>query len=253
MTPQVKLTGLLCAAALLCGAPTSHPAQAQTVLGDTGITFTATPALATDYLFRGISQTRNRPAVQLTLDAQHESGFYLGAFATNVAFPGSNARQEVDFLGGYRFALGGASLDLGGVYYTYPGYDAPPAGYDYNYFEVVAKGSYSLDRVKFLGSAAWSPDFYYEGGTGLYLEAGADVSLPAAFTLAGRWGHQWIDRNPRYGAPDYSNWSIAVSREVAAGFLLSIGYYDTNLSKADCFGGTKLCEARALVMLSRPF
>ena len=252
-TDMKKLTGLLCTMALLCGAATLHPAQAQIALGETGITLTTTPALATDYLFRGISQTRNRPAAQLTLDAQHESGLYLGAFASNVAFPGSNARQEVDFLAGYRFQAGAASLDLGGIYYTYPGYDAPPGGYSYDYFEVMAKGAYTLDRVKFVGTAAWSPDFYSEAGDAFYLEAGADVSLPAAFTLAGRWGHQWIDRNPRYGAPDYSTWSIALSREVVAGFLLSVGYYDTSLSKADCFGGTKLCEARALVMLSRPF
>lgn len=253
MTPRVNLTGLLCAAALLCALPASLPAEAQTALGETGITLTATPALATDYLFRGISQSRNRPALQLTLDAQHESGLYFGAFGSNVAFPGSNARQEVDFLAGHRFELGGVSLDLGGVFYTYPGYDAPAAGYDFNYFELVAKGGYSLDRVKFVGTAAWSPDFYYESGTGLYLEAGADLSLPAGLTLAGRWGHQWIDRNARYGAPDYSNWSVVISREVAAGFLLSLGYYDTNLSKAECFGGAKLCEARALAMLSRPF
>ncbi|MDJ0386504.1 TorF family putative porin [Roseomonas sp. E05] len=229
------------------------PAAAQTTIDSAGLTIAATPAVASDYLFRGISQTRNRPAIQLTLDAQHESGFYAGAFASNVTFPGSNARQELDLLAGYRLAIGNFGLDLGGVWYTYPGYDKPDGSYAYNYAEAVAKGSYTLDPVKFVGTAAWSPDFYFESGSAVYLEGGADVTLPLGFTLSGRYGHQWIDRNPRYGAPDYANWSVAVSREVLAGVLLSVGYYDTDLSKNDCFAGTKYCDARALVMLSRPF
>ncbi|MXP65681.1 hypothetical protein E0493_20225 [Roseomonas sp. M0104] len=229
------------------------PAAAQTTLDSLGLTVTATPAAASDYLFRGISQTRNRPAIQLTLDVQHESGFYAGAFASNVTFPGSNARQELDLLAGYRLTSGNAGLDLGAIWYTYPGYDKPGGSYEYNYVEAVAKGSYTLDPVKFLGAVAWSPDFYFESGSSVYLEAGADLALPLAFTLSGRWGYQWIDRNPRYGAPDYANWSVAVSREVLAGFILSVGYYDTSLSKGECFGGAKYCDARALVMLSRPF
>lgn len=233
--------------------PLSLPAAAQTTIDSAGLTVTAMPAISSDYLFRGISQTRNRPAASLTLDVQHETGLYVGAFLSNVTFPGSNARQELDLLAGYRFELGPVALDLGGVFYTYPGYDKPEGSYEYNYFEAIAKASYTLDQVKFVGTAAYSPDFYFESGSAFYLEGGADVDLPLDFTLAGRYGYQWIDRNPRYGAPDYANWSVAVSREVAAGFTLTVGYYDTNLSKAECFAGAKFCDARALVMLSRAF
>jgi uncharacterized protein (TIGR02001 family) len=247
------LSGTLALAVTLTGATAPGITAAQTALGDSGLTLTATPALASDYLFRGISQTRNRPAIQLSLDLQHESGFYLGAFGTNVAFSGSNARQEVDVLTGYRFTVGNAALDLGAIYYSYPGYNAPSGSFDYNYLELVAKGSYTLDPVKFLGTVAWSPDFYFESGASTYLEAGADVGLPLGFILGGRYGYQFIDRNSRFGAADYANWSVAVSRELYAGVTLSVGYYDTSLSKGDCFGGTKLCEARALVMLSRAF
>lgn len=231
----------------------SLPATAQTTIDDLGLTVTATPAVATDYLFRGISQTRNRPAIQLTLDVQHESGLYAGAFATNVAFPNTDARQELDLLAGYRFELGGLSLDVGGVGYLYPGYDKPEGGYDFNYFEAVAKASYTIVPAKLVAMAAYSPDFYFESGSAFYLEGGADFALPLDFTLAGRFGRQWINRNARYGAPDYSTWSAVLSREIVAGITLSVGYYDTDLSKAECFAGTKFCEARALVMLSKVF
>jgi uncharacterized protein (TIGR02001 family) len=252
MKPTLAFATSLCLGVAALGVA-SLPAQAQMALGDSGLTLTVTPSVSSDYLFRGISQTRNRPAVQGTIDLQHDSGIYIGAFASNVTFPGSTARQELDLVAGYRFEVGGVSVDLGGVFYTYPGYDKPTGGYEYNYFEAVAKASYTLDPVKFLATAAYSPDFYYESGSAIYLEGGADVSLPAEFTLAGRFGYQWIDRNTRYGAPDYANWSVAVSREVFAGFTLAVGYYDTNLSKNDCFAGTKLCDARAMVTLSRIF
>jgi uncharacterized protein (TIGR02001 family) len=251
----MKLTPVLAvpALALLGLAAVAQPAAAQMPLGDSGLTLTVTPNVATDYLFRGISQTRNRPAVQGTLDLQHDSGFYVGGFASNVTFPGSNARQELDLAAGYRFAVGDATFDVGGIYYSYPGYDKAPGSFEYNYVELLLKGSYTLDPVKFVGTVAYSPDFYFESGTGVYVEGGADVTLPGAFTLAGRLGYQWIERNPRYGAPDYANWAVSVSRELAAGVTLTVGYYDTSLSKAECFAGAKLCDARAMVTLSRIF
>jgi len=252
MKPSLALATSLCLGAAALSVP-SGPAMAQMALGDSGLTLTVTPAISSDYLFRGISQNRNRPTVQGTVDLQHDSGVYIGAFASNVTFPGSNARQELDLAAGYRFEVGGVSVDLGGVFYTYPGYSKPTGSYEYNYFEAIAKASYTLDPVKFLATAAYSPDFYFESGSAIYLEGGADVSLPGEFTLAGRFGYQWIDRNTRYGAPDYANWSVAVSREVFAGFTLTVGYYDTDLSKTECFAGTKLCDARAMVTLSRVF
>ncbi len=102
------------------------PAAAQVNIEALGLTLTATPAAQSDYLFRGISQTRNRPALQLTLDLEHSSGFYIGAFASNVAFLGTDARQEIDALAGYRFELATVKFDIGGIYYTYPGYQAQP-------------------------------------------------------------------------------------------------------------------------------
>lgn len=94
-----------------------QPAAAATgvAIPGTGLTLTTTGTVASDYLFRGISQTRNRPAVQGTFDLAHESGFYVDAFVTNAAFlggPYNDTRQEVDVLAGYRFTLGRVSLDL---------------------------------------------------------------------------------------------------------------------------------------------
>jgi uncharacterized protein (TIGR02001 family) len=243
---------LLASSAILLGtllAPQAAPAQ--TTVGD--LTIAVTPALSTDYLFRGISQTRNRPAAQLTLDVEHSSGVYVGAFASNVTFLGTNARQELDLLVGYRFALGPVKLDVGGIYYTYPGYDAPPGGLELNYLELALRASYEAEPAKLVGAVFYSPGFQAESGNSLYLEGGVDLKLPYDVTLSGRVGYQWIDRNSRFGTPDFLNFGIAATRELAAGVMLSVGYYGTDLSNAECVGGQKICDNRVMATLSRPF
>jgi uncharacterized protein (TIGR02001 family) len=164
------------------------PAQAQTRLDAAGLTLTATPGLSTDYLFRGISQTRNRPAAQLTLEAAHDSGFYAGAFASNVAFAGTNARQELDLLAGYRFEALGIGWDVGAIYYTYPGYDRPAGAQEIDYAEAVLKASRVVGDVTLMGAAYATPNYFGRSGTGVYLEGGVDWALPLGLTASGRRG-----------------------------------------------------------------
>jgi uncharacterized protein (TIGR02001 family) len=135
------------------------PAAAQIELGETGLTLSATPTLTTDYVFRGISQTRSRPAIQFTADLAHSSGVHIGGFVTNVAFAGTNARQEVDALFGYRFEALGMNWDLGGIYYAYPGYSRQPGQFRLDYFEVALKATREFGPVKVLGAFHYSPDF----------------------------------------------------------------------------------------------
>src|SRR5438128_942624 len=82
--------------------------------------------LVTDYRFRGISQTLGRPAIQGGFDYAHESGIYLGNWNSNVSsaagYPGANL--EMDFYGGYKKAFGDFGLDVGAIYYYYPGSEA---------------------------------------------------------------------------------------------------------------------------------
>ena len=47
-------------------------------------TFVPKISLYSEYEYRGISQTSEKPALQLNLDYSHSSGLYLGAFITNI-------------------------------------------------------------------------------------------------------------------------------------------------------------------------
>jgi uncharacterized protein (TIGR02001 family) len=250
----------IAAAALLLPA---LPAKAQTTIDSLGLTVTLTPAISNDYLFRGISQTRNNWAFQGTVDVQHESGFYIGSFISNAKFlasPWNDTRQELDLLAGYRFTLGAVSLDLGYIAYLYPGQDKAPGTQLNEYQEFAIKASYTIDIVKLLGAFNYSPNFFGRSGDGFYVEGGADVTLPYGFTASGRLGHQWIQRNPLFGTPDYLWYSIGVSREIYAGVTASVAWYGTDISKRDCIpvadradGGQRACDGRVLFTLSRVF
>ncbi|WP_242481989.1 TorF family putative porin [Paracraurococcus ruber] len=251
---------LLAAAALILPA---LPAAAQQKIESLGLTVTTTPTIATDYLFRGISQTRNNWAYQGTLDVQHDSGVYVGAFISNakfVASPWNDTRQELDLLAGYRFELGGINFDIGYIGYLYPGQDKAAGTQLNEYHEVGVKANYTIDIVKILASYNYSPNYFGRSGTGHYVEGGLDVTLPFELTASGRVGYQWIQRNPFFGTPDYLWYSVGISREIYAGVIATVAWYDTNISKRECVpaagradGGQRICEGRVFFSLSKIF
>ena len=256
------MRSILAAIVLAIAGTAALPAQAQIAIGETGVTVTTTGTYASDYLFRGISQTRSRMAYQGTSEAVHSSGVYIGGFISNVNFQGFDARQEIDLYGGYRVTVAGFNLDFGGIGYLYPGYDRPPGGVSpvLDYAEVYARVNREIGPVTLLGGFNYSPNFFGRSGAGFYVEGGADWKTGVwDLTLGGRLGYQWIQRNTVFGTPDYAWWSIAVSREFAVPnigtVIASIGYYDTSISKRDCIFGTSqnICDARALASIAFRF
>jgi len=256
------MRGILSALALIFGLSLAKPVQAQNPLGETGVTLTTTATYASDYLFRGISQTRSRMAYQGATEAVHSSGVYVGAFISNVHFQGWDARQEVDVYGGYRVTIAGFNLDFGGIGYLYPGYNRPPGGASpvLDYAEFYAKVAREIGPVNLLGAVNFSPNYFGRSGTGVYIEGGADWKTGVwDLTLGARVGYQWIQRNTVFGTPDYAWWSIAVSREFPVAnvgtLVASVGYYDTSIRKSDCIFGTSqnICAARALASISFRF
>lgn len=262
MTGRPALASLLGASAIVASLLPASKAEAFEI-PEAGLTVTATPTIASDYLFRGISQTRNNWAFQGTLDVQHESGVYIGAFLTNAKFlasPWNDTRQELDLLAGYRFNLGPVALDIGYIAYLYPGQDKAPGTQLNEYQEIALKASYTIEPVKLLAAFNYSPNFFGRSGDGFYLEGGADVTLPYEFTASARLGYQWIERNSFFGTPDYLWYSIGISREIYAGVTASVAWYGTDISKRDCAPvvdradqGQRICEGRVLFALSRTF
>lgn len=257
------LSRIACSALMVGLLLNTKAVLAQQSIDSLGLTVTTTPTIVTDYMFRGISQTRSGPALQGTIDAEHSTGLYVGAFVSNATFRNTNVRQEVDANFGYRFAVSDVKLDIGGTYFGYPGFEIPPGGFDIAWWEATIRASYELAPVKFVGQLAYSPNFSGESGAAVYAEIGFDWTLDLGITMSARAGYQWIERNivpanwngrdGYFGTPDYGVVSFGFSRELFAGVVGSVtGIYST-LSEGDCFGGQQICGMRVVGSLTRPF
>src|SRR5262249_42424719 len=125
------------AAALSSGlAQAADPTPEHTLTGNVGF--------YSQYIFRGLTQTDRDPALQRGSDYSHSSGFYLGTWGSNISWlrDGGAYRNggslEWDFYGGYKWGFAPDwTLDLGGLYYWYPG-DANPGLPKADTFELYA-------------------------------------------------------------------------------------------------------------------
>ena len=94
---------------------------------------TANVTLASQYRYRGLMQSNNKPAIQGGFDLTHASGFYLGNWNSSISWLGDtnsevSAPVEMDFYGGYKGSLtDNVPVDLGVLQYYYPG--DYPSGY----------------------------------------------------------------------------------------------------------------------------
>ncbi|MEO8307296.1 MAG: TorF family putative porin [Pseudomonadota bacterium] len=175
------------------------------VAGAASADITVTPAIVWDYDYRGISQTGGDPAAQVGLTYTHSSGYYAGAWASNVNFGPGDPEVEMDFFTG--FGGGDASksfaYDVGILYYTYV------SSSDLNWLEIYA----GITKGWFNAKLSYSWDF---GGTSLdayYLEGNATIPIgESGFSALGHigWsdGSYWDD----FYGNGYFDWSVGVSK-----------------------------------------
>ena len=198
-------------------------------------------ALASDYVYRGVSQTNEEAAIQGGFDIEGESGLYVGVWASNIAFDGS---VEIDIYAGYGGEFNeDLGFDIGVLHYGYPN-DVGPN--DSSFDEIYGSLSYQDLTV----GVAYSNDFFFESGTATYIYIDYSLSLPNDFGLDLHYADQAIDDNVTFGAPDYAEYSIGLTKTVAD-IDLSLTWYDTDLSNNECFGGANVCESRVVFGLSK--
>lgn len=94
-------------------------------------TMSGSATFATDYIFRGFSQTDERPTVQGSIGVNHSSGFSVSLWGSNVDFnDGDEGTSEIDATLSYTLTAGPGKLTVGGIYYAYPGAN-DDLNYDY--------------------------------------------------------------------------------------------------------------------------
>lgn len=227
---------LIAIAAMLSGAARAQTApdpEAATPAATAEHTLTGNLSLASDYRFRGISQTYRRPAVQAGLDYVHASGLYLGTWMSNVSGNSYNngAGLEWDLYGGYRFAIApDVTLDLGALAYAYPGArlnSAPGVATGEKYTNVdvyagISTGAFSarlsVSATDYFGLNGMTAGYAYfsalpaAGGSrgSAYLDLSYNFDLGAGVTLGTHAGRLAVRH---YGALSYTDFKLSLARE----------------------------------------
>jgi uncharacterized protein (TIGR02001 family) len=225
---------LLCAAAAL---PFALPAPA--AAADPEYTFSGNLTIGSDYRFRGFTQTDYQPTIQGGIDFAHKSGFYLGNWNSNVSSDVFNgAPIEMDFYGGWKTEIHGFGLDLGVIYYYYPGSGEYTPDFKPKNFEAYIGGSYGPVSLKYFYSFT---DFFglNSGALGLpgdvdtkgsqYFDLSGNFGVADGITLVAHVGYQNVKNYQALGGPgdnvwDYklgATWDIMGSGWVVGGFWVS--------------------------------
>jgi uncharacterized protein (TIGR02001 family) len=249
-------------------APTTQaPPEKETWKAPFGGSWTATISAATDYSYRGISQTQRQVAVQPsftyetpTVSEKVPLSAYLGAWGSNVYFGNTNPTiAEIDLITGLRAKALESKLtfDLGYIRYNYLG--APSnLFYDFNEFGLVV--GYDFGVAQLQGAVRYSPNFFGNSGIAWYKWGQLSVPLSfiklnenVAFKLYGTIGNQYVERFTNYGIGNnnYWDWQIGLTATVW-GVDLTIAYIDTNLDVPNC-AATMNCDARAIFTISKTF
>ncbi|HVY90648.1 MAG TPA: TorF family putative porin [Hyphomonadaceae bacterium] len=197
------------------------------------VTISGNIALATDYTFRGVSQTDENPAVQGGFDLT-AGNFYLGTWSSNINFGTGGANQELDVYGGYRTAIGGVNLDFGVIGYLYPG--AQDTGAELDYWEGYVKPSIALTKEFTLGGGIYySPEFTGKSGDGWYYEVNGAYTVSPELSFSGAVGHQTVDQAGFFaGNDEYTTWNIG-GTYTAMGLGFDLRYVGTDVDNAPIY------------------
>ncbi len=167
----------------------------------------ANVGVTSNYVFRGLTQTNNDPAVQGGIDYTHDSGFYAGAWASQVDLPkgGRNSQDvtglEVDGYVGLSSELqGGGRFDLGAIQYSYTDVDKGDTRELY----------FGLGFGPFSGTFYWGDDTNLSASRYQYLDLKYKLDLGDEVGLTLHYGHY----DSRGSNSDYNDISASLKKTI---------------------------------------
>jgi uncharacterized protein (TIGR02001 family) len=230
------------ASAFALGLLVTSAAMAQTTAPAPDYTLSYNAAAVSDYRVRGLSQTSFKPALQVGVDFAHKSGFYLGAWGSNVNwikdYVGNSATPavdtkgpiEIDLSAGYKGSISkDLAFDVGIITYQYPGNTASKVTVNADTTEIYGALTYGIVTAKYsrsIGNSVANPNS--AGST--YWEVAANIDLGNGFTLMPHAGRQTI---PNVSAPqpdggNYTDYALTLSKDFGNGLSASLSAIGTN-------------------------
>lgn len=213
------------------------PAMAQDTAPPPELTVNGSATVVSDYKFRGISQTDGNFAVQGSITVTHSSGFYVSVWGSSVdsyVTAHGTAHQEIDAIAGFKKTFGGATFDVGVLYYVYPGtrLNGDPTSSDFA--EPYASISYAIGPVTAKGTVNYAPkqkalalDQVGPKQDNVYIAgdlSGAIPGVPIGLTahLGHTFGPSWLSIGK-----EYTDWSVGATYTYKA-LTFGVSYVDTD-------------------------
>lgn len=244
---SLKKNQMIVLASLLTGALAANAQTAQS--GQTAQTpapaataptspFSYNVGIVSDYRFRGISQSRLRPALQGGADFAHESGFYLGFWASTIRIlrdiPGGNGPVELDLYGGYKGKINDDfAYDVGLLRYQYPRQNFPTT---VNTTELYGALTYGPATVKYSHSIGAQTFGVASSRNTYYLEAAATFDLGSGYALTPHIGRQKYKGSvggvSNSSFASYTDYSLGLTKDIGNGISLSGTVVGTNTTNA---------------------
>jgi uncharacterized protein (TIGR02001 family) len=183
----------------------------------------------TDYRFRGVSLSGGDPAIQGGVTVSHTSGVYAGTWASSIDDGGTDifGDAEVDLFGGWSGSVAeGVGLDVGLLYYAYPG---NAKGVDAEFFEPYATLSGQLGPVQAKLGVNYAWDQKAIAGDNLYIHSELSSGIPTTpVTVSAHLGYTNGSLAPTLlaGPSDDSafDWSVGASATVLGKLTLGVSY-----------------------------
>lgn len=214
-------------------AAVATPVLAQDEGASEPLTISGNATVVSDYRFRGISQTNKTFAVQGGFTVAHESGLYATVWGSSVDdYVAAGSDQEIDLVAGYKRDLGGATVDVGVLYYYYPGSN----GANTDFVEPYASVSGALGPVTAKLSAAYAPKQKAIAGLhskddNLYGAVDLSAGVPnTPLSLSAHLGHNFMDDSFLSSGKKYTDWSLGATYTYKA-LTFGVSYVDTNFAK----------------------
>jgi uncharacterized protein (TIGR02001 family) len=243
---QLRLAAAITLAlASLSAVSTAH---AEDVKPDNEVSFNA--AVTTDYRYRGISQSRLKPALQGGADyVNNPTGLYAGTWLSTIHWikdAGGDGNVEWDIYGGKKGEIApGIAYDVGGLYYFYPSNSLSTSA---NTFELYGQVGYGPGYIKYSHSTSnlfGTADSKNSG----YLDVGANLEIGTGLVLNLHAGRQNVKHN---GAYSYTDYKIGVTKDFGACTVaLAAIYADTKAYVSP--SGKNLAKTGAVLTVSKTF
>ena len=180
-----------------------------------------------DYRYRGISQTRVKPAVQGGVDFS-AGGLYLGLWASNIKWIkdfGGDASTEIDLYGGYKGELSpGLNYDVGVLTYQYPSNKLDPSANTTEIYGALTFGPATLKYSHALTNTFANPD----SKNSFYVDLNATFDFDGILVTP-HVGYQKI-KGPFSDPGSYTDYSLTVAKDFS-GLVVSAALVGTDADK----------------------